>query len=299
MTTEWAETVQGIRVPKHIAQMSKGEIVWKVHGIVVGEYRCVNCDRVYMEHDYPSGRCIGCGVPLPRICVTPSCDNRCDPINYTDERGGVQWYDPMLDCGDCQRFSGRAQRSSWIQSITPPHIHEHLGQAYHWAKPGRDRLDGELKQWFVEERCGVASRQVMLYVYGEAGVGKSVGVMFHAARNHLNNRVKGVFYVTESDLLTANGNRYADRREDKEKALSLFAKCSETPLLILDDLGNRDSYRPGQLDMFGRVIGERARLGRPVIVISRRPPGTDGPFAWIPGQLSGAFRHAGRTVAVL
>jgi len=182
--------------------------------------------------------------------------------------------------------------------VTPPHIHQHLGLAYYWETPGREGLDGDLKQWFTKEKCGSSSRCHMLYVHGAEDVGKSVGVMFHASKNHLSNRIEGMFYVSEEELLVANANKYADHREAKERAVSLFGKCSTTPLLIVDDVGNRKAYRPGQAEMYGRVLGERMRMGRATIVIGRRPLIDGSPFSWIPGQLSGAFKHTGRSIEV-
>lgn len=295
---EWIEVGLGIRIPKHVYDLGPAELVHRIHGITCGQYECPSCGRVYVESDYPSGQCTACRCPLPRVCVHKTCDNVVEPLRHETESGSVMWYEPTLDCSECQKFQGRAQRAAYIESITPPHIHRELGSAYYWDKKGRGSLDESLKGWFTSERCGEASRVHMIYVYGREGVGKSVGVMYHAAKNHLGLRVKGLFYVTEEDLLLANANKYADRREDKERAASLFAKCSRTELLVVDDLGGRPTYRQGQAETIGRVLGERLRMCRPTIVIGRREPVDGSPFSWVPGQLSGAFRSAGRSCMV-
>ena len=298
MGADWMETVMGVRVPKHIFELGRAELIHRIHGITCGEYQCAGCGEVFIEQNYPAVVCVVCNVPLPRICVTKSCGNRVEPLRASDGRGGVQWYEPTLDCYECQRYSGRAQRSAWIESITPPHIHQHLGSSYYWATPGREDLDSDLKQWFIDERCGASSMCHMLYVYGNEGAGKSVGVMFHASKNHMCKRIDGLFYVSEEELLTANANRYSDQREAKERAVSLFAKCSATHVLVVDDVGNRQAYRPGQAEMYGRVLGERMRLGKATIVIGQRTLVDGAPFNWIPGQLNSAFRHSGRALEV-
>ncbi len=295
---EWVESAMGTRVPKRVHDLGHHELIQRIHGIVCGEYKCPGCGSPFLEQHYPSSRCVACGAPLPRICVTRSCGNRVEPLRVEDERGGVRWYEPYLDCHECQKFSGRSQRSAWIENITPPHIQQYIGSSYHWATTGRQGLDESLKQWFTVERCGADSRCHMLYVYGEEGCGKSVGVMFHAAKNHMSNRIEGLFYVSEDQLLAANANKYADQRESKEDAIALFAKCSGTKMLILDDMGNRSNYRPGQAELYGRVLGERIRLGRATIVIGRRIPIDGSPFGWVPGQLSSAFKHSGRSIRV-
>lgn len=294
----WVDTGNGFRVPGHVYEIPRRELIYRIHGIVCGEYKCPHCSRVYMEEDYPSGQCVECGTPLPHVCVNKTCINVVDPIRVEGENGGVMYYPPTLDCSECQKFAGRAQRAAYIEAITPSYIHKNLGAAYYWNREGRGRLDEDLKGWFTSERCGELSRVHMLYVHGEAGTGKSVGVMYHAAINHLSRKVDGLFYACEDSLINHNAERYADSRDIRDRALSYFTKCSTTPLLIVDDLGSRANYRPAQVEMYARVLGERLRLGKATIVIGRRPPVDGSPFSWIPGQLSGAFRGAGRSILV-
>ena len=287
----------GIKIPQHIKDLGRAELVFRVHGIVCGEFRCPNCGQVYEEDDYPSACCVKCRTPLPEICVNKSCDNQSMPIKHVGHNGQTVWYPPMMDCAECQKFTGRAQRSAWMEKITPAHIHAHLGAAYYWGRDGRAKLDKELKSWFIDERCGEGSRQPFMYVVGPEASGKSVGVMYHVAKNHLGRRVKGCWYVSEPDLLKSHANKYSDSFEDKAEATAMFAKCADTELLILDDLGMRTDYRQPQIDMLARTLGDRMKRSQPTILIGRHA-GRDNPLSWLSSGLSQAFKHSGRVVEV-
>ena len=295
---QWIETAAGFRIPAQVAQLPKAELVARVYGIICGEYGCPGCGRIYEEKDYPSSVCPDCRTPLPHVCVNKTCANVVEPVRVETQSGGVVYYSPPLDCKECQKYTGRAQRAAYMESITPRHIHANLGAAYYWQRAGRGVLDEALKGWFLDERCGALSRVHMLYVWGPAGSGKSVGVMYHATINHLSLKVEGLFYVSEDTLLQANAERYADIRDVKDRAMSLFDKCQRTPLLIVDDFGARESYRPAQAEMYSRVLGQRLRTGAATIVIGSKRPVDGSPFSFVPGQLSGAFRGSGRSVWV-
>ncbi len=300
---QFQRTMSGFRVPKRVAMMTPAQIMKKVHGIDVGAWSCPNCNRTLQEEDYPSATCRGCGqATLPRVCNTKGCVNLCQPMTAINDRGAVSYYDPPTFCETCTKQGSRKQRAQWCERVTPADIYSGAID-YEIRKNGRESLDNTIGWWFSEDRFGKVSGQSFVYVYGEHGAGKSVGVMAHAIRGHIKGIISGLWYVSNADVERMARGTYSDDREEKASSGRSFYKCSTTDLLVIDDAGNKQGITRSVRSAYERIIGDRFRRMAPTIVISTRKPFRyrDGfsVFDWLDESMSSQFAMAGIVVEVL
>ena len=301
--SEFTTTIFGFRMPKHIAQMSKAEMLFKINGIKAGEWKCPNCEHTIDEQDYPSTVCANCGLrTIPMRCNTKGCTEVCLPTTYDDANGKRHYYDPPMLCERCTKQRSRIGRSEWCERTFPEHIYQ-SAMAYDRNNEARATLDAHFAWWIAEDKLGKVSGTKFVYVYGKPGIGKTIGVLAHLMRGHVAGMVDTLWYVTAYDVENMARGTYSDDTEHKTHSAMSFAKCQTTDLLVVDNAGDRANVAPSVRSAFERIIGDRLnRLAPTVIVSSRMPSKTrDGMYRcldWIGESIATRFSRTGTLVEV-
>jgi DNA replication protein DnaC len=104
----------------------------------------------------------------------------------------------------------------------------------------------------------------VVYLYGDKGVGKTWIVQCAVARA-VRNHIRPAIFTTHEDILAAVKDAFGEREASEHDALARF---TATKLLGIDDLGRRAAATEWELTTLLRVIDERYRFNRPMILSS-------------------------------
>tara|TARA_R110001583_G_scaffold25763_4_gene93208 strand:+ start:320 stop:1222 length:903 start_codon:yes stop_codon:yes gene_type:complete len=299
MKQQFVTNILGFRVPESVARLTRAQLIYNVHGVEVGKWKCPHCEHLLQEDDYPVAVCCDChNQTIPRRCNTKGCTEICHPIVYRNEQGKTQYYDPPMLCERCHKNKGRMQRAEWCERVIPKDVYSGA-MAYERTRHGRESLDAFMAWWVSEDKMGQGSNSKTVYVFGKHGSGKSVGVMAHVMRGHVAGMINAFWYVTQADIDTMARGTYSDNTEERRMSSNSFSKCATSELLILDSAGDRAQMQPSVRTAYERILSGRISNMQPTIVISTRHPANDGScFRWISESVASQFTTTGATVEV-
>ena len=262
-----------------------GELALKVHGVVLGEYACPGCSRVYEADDWVRGKkqCPGCRRPLPVVCI--HCHDQTIEPHKTE--GGV-WYAAAPQCDRCASNEKETYRRDSLAEVFPRYALDLASQS-NWIPPYR----GDVRTRFAHRsdlcRAMVDWQKAMrdgephsLWVSGNVGPGKTVAVIRYVASSYVLGYVGGVAYITEDDLCDhASGIGTDDR---KQAAYAYRDNAMNANLLVWDECNSRGGIKGGRRahlsDVQERwiitVAKHRLDNDKPTIFISN----ADSPEQW-------------------
>jgi hypothetical protein len=224
------------------------ELAKKVHGVVLGEYICPGCNRVYEESDWVSGckRCPDCMRPLPVVCI--QCHTAViEPFRSRDDSA---WYSAAPQCPACVETERMGHRLDQLAESFPRYALE-LAHQDNWIPPFRGRtktrfahrsdLCHMLRTW--QEDWGNGNRY-SLWISGNVGPGKTVAVIRYVAEVYVKGGLQSMAYITEDDLCDhASGIGTDDR---KRAAYAYRDNACKAELLVFDECNSRGGIKGGR-----------------------------------------------------
>lgn len=221
----------------------------RVHGVVLDEYACPECERIYGVRDWQCGGrkvCPQCSMPLPQRCL----ECKLTLINPVREKSTGMWYDETPVCGGCVSRQRLGSRKEALASIFPRYAVE-LASKDRWVPPYRSGVETKyrhraslcrgLQDWAKRWQDG---DRYSLWVQGNVGPGKTVAVVRYAGGLYAQGHVTSVAYITEDDLCDHASSIGTDGRKDD--AYAYRDKAIEAELLVWDECNSRGGLRGGR-----------------------------------------------------
>lgn len=282
-------------------------IIKEVHGIVLGQSKCMECGAVLTDNNY--SKCLDCDKPWPRICPMQGCLEYVRVDRHVNSKGGVSFYEIEGHCGCAALGDAKKERSAaevrWRELYCDePHVVAAVDD-YYRDEPNRSYVESVLTSWYKGgERDGWSP----LYIFGPSGSSKSTMVSRIVRTGMLRKTWHSVTMVRETTLKT-QASKFAGNEDGYSKK---WKRLHDTGLLILDGWDSARSLKAPVKDMMGntrRIPGYtptqlagvasllRHRLQhthKPTIFISLLPPsikefGADVASRW------GASNYVGET----
>lgn len=287
------------------------EIVERARGIVLGEWVCA-CGLPYTAESYPMADC-KCGRPFPRICVTPGCGRRVDPVEARTETAGHrkpgrtehrQAYITVVNdrCPSCETDNGYRDRAHrWAHSEVPEHERAVAVKGW-WETPERQAAHVIIRRWLDAGLGREFGGPHALYVWGPPGRGKTVCAAAAAHTAYVDRGLVGsVVWTSQSELRARHDERWqrdterAQRRA--EDATSFWGTAREAPLLIVDDMFTAEP-RGAFCEALADLVRDRLNARAPTIYTSNHAPAWSVFFGHDGGRIESRWSAAGITIEV-
>lgn len=260
------------------------DLVWRLRGIVVGEWAC-HCGERYTAASYPRERC-ACGRAYPVRCASPGCPRVVEPIHVrtsTDfrfdvpSRAGELWDLPdHRQCATCvQDVPYRSRLRAWAASDVPAEKRAIATTSY-WRLPERETFFGELARW-IERNLGRELGPCSLYLWSQTkGTGKTLGAALAAYTAQVERGLVAAVTWTSQSALRKLHDRFWQRGTDKaivqsEQAGEALQRVADAHFLVVDELFSAP-VRGAFAERLSDLVRDRLEARLPTIYTSNKPP---------------------------
>lgn len=244
--------------------------ILRKHGVTVG-WPCPDCGRAIEASDWDKDIC-PCGRPYPF-----PCGRECGQYVHPQKPKTGRWYDCYVECDDCAQRTRRGRVQTTLEAVVPKAVfaasrnYQDLRHRFELVRAGAD--------WCARS-CGRGGGWSSLYVHGNTGAGKSVGVARLVEEAMLRGIVSDLDWLLEEDLVEAAKTRFRD--EDASGPARLLERARRVELLVVDELFSRGAagYTANASIVVGSIFRSRFDEGLPTIITSNSPLSTGGRSMW-------------------